>query len=63
MLLWCEYFLNTCLRIRAMNKKLGYVSLLLLSPFTMAMQPMDDQSLSLATGQDGLSITINTEIG
>ncbi|ENU85542.1 MULTISPECIES: DUF6160 family protein [Acinetobacter] len=45
-----------------MNKKLGYVSLLLLSPFTMAMQPMDDQSLSLATGQDGLSITINTDL-
>ncbi|RZF52660.1 pilus assembly protein FilA [Acinetobacter halotolerans] len=45
-----------------MNKKLGYVSLLLLSPFTMAMQPMDDQSLSLATGQDGLSIGINTDI-
>ncbi|MCH7336238.1 DUF6160 family protein [Acinetobacter sp. NIPH 2699] len=45
-----------------MNKKLGYVSLLLLSPFTMAMQPMDDQSLSLATGQDGLSIGINTDL-
>lgn len=28
----------------------------------MAMQPMDDQSLSLATGQDGLSIGINTDI-
>lgn len=38
------------------NKNLGCISLLLLSPLTMAMQPMDDQSLSTTTGQDGLSI-------
>lgn len=32
---------------------------MLLSPLTMAMQPMDDQSLSTATGQDGLNIGVN----
>ena len=55
------HILNTCLRIRTMrkNKKLGCLSLLLLSPVTMAMQPLDDQSLSATTGQDGLSIAVN----
>ena len=56
------HILNTCLRIRTMrkNKKLGCLSLLLLlSPVTMAMQPLDDQSLSATTGQDGLSIGVN----
>ncbi|WP_019385084.1 DUF6160 family protein [Acinetobacter venetianus] len=33
---------------------------LLLSPAVMAMQPMDDQSLSVATGQDGLNINLST---
>ncbi len=41
------------------NKKiLGCVSLLLCSPFSMAMQPMDDQSLSDTTGQDGINIGV-----
>ncbi|MDH0030808.1 MULTISPECIES: DUF6160 family protein [unclassified Acinetobacter] len=40
------------------NKKIGCLSLLLLSPLTMAMQPLDDQSLSVATGQDGLNIGV-----
>ncbi|ENU26004.1 DUF6160 family protein [Acinetobacter modestus] len=41
------------------NKKLGCFTLLLLfTPFTMAMQPLDDQSLSIATGQDGLNIGV-----
>lgn len=42
------------------KKILGYVSLLLCSPLSMAMQPMDDQSLSATTGQDGINIGINT---
>lgn len=41
------------------NKKIGCLSLLLLSPLTMAMQPLDDQSLSIATGQDGLNIGVD----
>ena len=41
------------------NKKLGCLSLLLLSPVTMAMQPLDDQSLSATTGQDGLSVGVH----
>ena len=41
------------------NKKIGYLSLLLLSPLTMAMQPMDDQSLATTTGQDGINIGVN----
>lgn len=50
--------------MRAMNKnkKLGCFSLLLLSPLTMAMQPMDDQSLSATTGQDGLTIGVQSNI-
>lgn len=42
-----------------MNKILGSLSLLLLSPMAMAMQPLDDQSLSTATGQDGINIGVN----
>lgn len=39
------------------NKKLGCFTLLsLLSPFVLAMQPLDDKSLSVLTGQDGLNI-------
>lgn len=45
------------------NKKIGYISLLLLSPLTMAMQPMDDQSLSSTVGQDGLNIGVQANIG
>ncbi len=41
------------------NKKLGCLSLLLLSPMAMAMQPLDDQSLSATTGQDGISVGVN----
>lgn len=41
-----------------MNKIIGCLSLLL-SPFAIAMQPLDDQSLSVATGQDGLNIGVN----
>ncbi|OTG83831.1 DUF6160 family protein [Acinetobacter sp. ANC 4648] len=43
-----------------MKKKniLGCVSLLLCSPLSIAMQPMDDQSLSQATGQDGINIGV-----
>ncbi|NIE95791.1 pilus assembly protein FilA [Acinetobacter sp. Tr-809] len=44
------------------NKKLGCLSLLLLSPLTMAMQPMDDQSLSTMTGQDGLNIGVQANV-
>ena len=44
------------------NKKLGCLSLLLLSPLTMAMQPLDDQSLSSTTGQDGLNIGIQSNV-
>jgi len=44
------------------NKKLGCLSLLLLSPLTMAMQPMDDQSLSAMTGQDGLTIGVQANV-
>lgn len=44
------------------NKKLGCLSLLLLSPLTMAMQPMDDQSLSATTGQDGLTIGVQANV-
>ena len=41
------------------KKKIGCLSLLLLSPLTMAMQPLDDQTLAKAIGQDGLNIGIN----
>jgi len=41
------------------NKILGYISLLFISPITMAMQPMDDVSLAQTTGQDGISIGIS----
>ncbi|ENX34480.1 hypothetical protein F889_01762 [Acinetobacter colistiniresistens] len=41
-----------------MNKIIGCLSLLL-TPFAMAMQPLDDQSLSTATGQNGLNIGVN----
>ncbi|WP_436898994.1 DUF6160 family protein [Acinetobacter gyllenbergii] len=44
------------------NKKFGCLSLLLLSPLSMAMQPMDDQSLSAMTGQDGLTIGVQANI-
>ncbi len=40
------------------NKKLGCISLLMISPFTMAMQPMDDQNLSETTGQSGMSVGV-----
>ncbi|ENX55059.1 MULTISPECIES: hypothetical protein [Acinetobacter] len=40
------------------NKKIGCLSLLLLSPLTMAMQPLDDQSLSSTIGQNGLNIGV-----
>ena len=41
------------------NKKLGCLSLLLFTPVAMAMQPLDDQSLSATTGQDGISVGVN----
>ncbi|MGK5735269.1 DUF6160 family protein [Acinetobacter junii] len=41
------------------NKKLGCLSLLLFTPMAMAMQPLDDQSLSAMTGQDGLTVSVN----
>ncbi|HQW53875.1 MAG TPA: pilus assembly protein FilA, partial [Acinetobacter sp.] len=41
-----------------MNKIFGCLSLFL-TPFAIAMQPLDDQSLSTATGQDGLNIGVN----
>ena len=41
------------------NKKLGCLSLLLFIPMAMAMQPLDDQSLSGATAQDGLNIGVH----
>ncbi|MCY6411768.1 pilus assembly protein FilA [Acinetobacter sp. VNH17] len=41
------------------NKKIGCISLLLFSPLTMAMQPLDDQTLAKATAQDGLNVGIN----
>ncbi|MFW1737402.1 DUF6160 family protein [Acinetobacter sp. ULE_I001] len=41
------------------NRKLGCISLLILSPVAMAMEPMDDQSLSQTTGQDGINVGIN----
>lgn len=44
------------------NKKLGCLSLLLLSPLAIAMQPMDDQSLSATTGQDGLTIGVQANV-
>lgn len=44
------------------NKKLGCLSLLLLSPCTMAMQPIDDQSLATMTGQDGLTIQAQANV-
>lgn len=40
------------------NKVLGCVSLLCFTPLTFAMQPMDDQSLSATTGQDGINIGV-----
>ncbi|OEY92104.1 pilus assembly protein FilA [Acinetobacter proteolyticus] len=43
------------------NKKIGCLSLLLLSPLTMAMQPLDDQSLATMTGQDGLNIGLQVQ--
>lgn len=50
--------------MRAMNKnkKLGCLSLLCISPLALAMQPMDDQSLSAMTGQDGLTIGVESNI-
>jgi len=33
------------------NRKLGCISLLILSPVAMAMEPMDDQSLSQTQGK------------
>lgn len=44
------------------NKKLVCVTFLLFSPLTMAMQPMDDQSLSATTGQDGLTIGVQSNV-
>ena len=41
------------------NKLLGCIPILLCSQFSMAMQPLDDQSLSNTTGQDGISIGLN----
>lgn len=41
------------------NKKIGCLSLLLFTPMAMAMQPLDDQSLSAMTGQDGLTVSVN----
>ena len=41
------------------NKKLGCLSLLLFTPMAMAMQPLDDKSLSAMTGQDGLTVSVN----
>lgn len=56
--------LNICLWMRTMNKnkKLLVLPLLLLSPLTIAMQPMDDQSLSSMTGQDGITIGVQTSL-
>lgn len=45
------------------NKKIGCLSLLVLSPLTMAMQPLDDQSMSSTVGQDGLDISMQANIG
>ncbi len=42
-----------------MKKKKFIGCLFLLSPYAMAMQPMDDQSLASAVGQDGINISIN----
>lgn len=39
--------------------RVGYLSILLLSPVALAMQPMDDQSLAQTTGQDGINIGVN----
>ena len=33
--------------------------MLLLSPMAMAMQPLDDKSLSATTGQDGISLSVD----
>ena len=41
------------------NKKIGCLALLLFSTFASAMQPLDDQSLSGATAQDGLNIGVH----
>lgn len=41
------------------NRNLGCISLLILSPIALAMEPMDDQSLSQTTGQDGINVGIN----
>jgi hypothetical protein len=41
------------------NNKLGCISLLILSPVAMAMQPLDDQGLSQTTGQAGIDVGIN----
>ncbi|MDR0236294.1 DUF6160 family protein [Acinetobacter sp.] len=41
------------------NNKLGCISLLVLSPVAMAMQPLDDQGLSQTTGQAGIDVGIN----
>ncbi|MBJ9986008.1 FilA [Acinetobacter sp. S40] len=40
------------------NKILGCISLICFAPMIMAMQPMDDQSLSATTGQDGINIGV-----
>lgn len=41
------------------NKKIGCLSLLLFTPMAMAMQPLDDHSLSATTGQDGISLSVD----
>ncbi|RKG36195.1 FilA [Acinetobacter guerrae] len=40
------------------NKILGCISLICFAPLTFAMQPLDDQSLSATTGQDGINIGV-----
>lgn len=46
------------MRTMSKNKKIGCLSLLLFSPLAIAMQPLDDTSLSSATGQDGISVGV-----
>ena len=43
------------------NKKIGCLFLLLSSPLTMAMQPMDDNSLASTTGQDGITVGVKLD--
>ncbi|WP_151980035.1 DUF6160 family protein [Acinetobacter guerrae] len=42
------------------NKNIGCLVVLLCSPYVAALEPIDDNSLATVTGQDGLSIKINT---